>query len=459
MPKLAKNLSLRDIKKIQKPGIYAIGHLPGLCVRIGDNLSITYIYRYRIKNMARSITIGPSKVLSLKDALTQATAYKLQLLQGKDPILEKAKAQDLLLQEIKEKQKHKVVDTRYNFEIIADKFVEYRKACGAYKHNKKGEQSYPAMLVNHVYPILKNRNIKTITPKDIRDVLSFNRMWQEKPATSQKLVIFLKQIFDWAKAEHYFEGENPASMNGPLKTLMEAYKNDRVEPSHYPSLDYKEIPEFMLTVWNESKGGTIGADALFFSILTATRSKAVRYLTWNQLNLRKQIWNLPLASDKNKKEKRNREILLSDYVIRFLKTVIKRHELVFPSKELLVMTDSVFGSIISEINTKRKAIGKMPFVDHNILDSKGNPRKITQHGTARSTFKTWSKSYNNVRNFLPEAVELCLLHERKDPNHGAYDRSPMTEERLKVLQEWGKYCCSLIPELQPQELSFSTSSN
>ena len=98
---LQKNLSLRDIKKIQKPGIYAIGHLPGLCVRIGDNLSITYIYRYRIKNMARSITIGPSKVLSLKDALTQATAYKLQLLQGKDPILEKAKAQDLFYRKSK----------------------------------------------------------------------------------------------------------------------------------------------------------------------------------------------------------------------------------------------------------------------------------------------------------------------------------------------------------------------
>ena len=49
--------------------------------------------------------------------------------------------------------------------------------------------------------------------------------------------------------------------------------------------------------------------------------------------------------------------------------------------------------------------------------------------------------------FVEEAVEMCLLHERKDSLKGAYDCSKLETERRKVMEAWGKYCCSKIPEL------------
>ena len=93
------------------------------------------------------------------------------------------------------------------------------------------------------------------------------------------------------------------------------------------------------------------------------------------------------------------------------------------------------------------------FTDPNIPDENGQPSYITQHGTARATFKTWAKSdeLGNNRKFFDEAVELCLLHIRKDPLKGAYDRSKLEKERQKIMNAWGLFCCSKIPELLNKE--------
>ena len=74
----------------------------------------------------------------------------------------------------------------------------------------------------------------------------------------------------------------------------------------------------------------------------------------------------------------------------------------------------------------------------------GAPRIITAHGTARSTFRTWAKDdmLENNRRFDQEAVELCMLHSKKDAYNGAYDRAPLAKERKLIMEGWGNYCYS-----------------
>ena len=55
-------------------------------------------------------------------------------------------------------------------------------------------------------------------------------------------------------------------------------------------------------------------------------------------------------------------------------------------------------------------------------------------------FSVFSKRYN------VDAVELCLLHERKDPLKGAYDRTKHISERRRIMEDWGNYCTSLISD-------------
>lgn len=91
--------------------------------------------------------------------------------------------------------------------------------------------------------------------------------------------------------------------------------------------------------------------------------------------------------------------------------------------------------------TKLKQDG-IGWVDPEILDDKGCPRMITQHGTARSSFETWAldDASGNNRRFLKETVEACLLHQPNDGFNGAYDRTKKIKDRFELVNAWGTYC-------------------
>ena len=97
---------------------------------------------------------------------------------------------------------------------------------------------------------------------------------------------------------------------------------------------------------------------------------------------------------------------------------------------------------LHEVRFNRDGIG---WIDPDKSKVTGRPCTITLHGTARATFRTWAKDdgLGNNKKFDQDAVEMCLLHDRKDVYRGAYDRAPLERERRKIMQEWGDYCCSL----------------
>ena len=84
-------MSMREINRLKEPGIYAIGHVRGLSVRVNDSGGIAYVYRYRIANHGRSVTIGDKKAITLKDAIAKAHEYSIMRINNKDPFLEKKK--------------------------------------------------------------------------------------------------------------------------------------------------------------------------------------------------------------------------------------------------------------------------------------------------------------------------------------------------------------------------------
>ncbi len=87
----------------------------------------------------------------------------------------------------------------------------------------------------------------------------------------------------------------------------------------------------------------------------------------------------------------------------------------------------------------------MGWIDKDKTTRTGKESIATQHGSARSTFRTWAKcdELANNKKYDQEAVELCLLHSRNDPYKGAYDRSKLEKERRTIMEDWGRYCTSL----------------
>ena len=72
----------------------------------------------------------------------------------------------------------------------------------------------------------------------------------------------------------------------------------------------------------------------------------------------------------------------------------------------------------------------MGWIDKDKTTRTGKESIATQHGSARSTFRTWAKcdELANNKKYDQEAVELCLLHSRNDPYKGAYDRSKLEKK-------------------------------
>ena len=172
-------------------------------------------------------------------------------------------------------------------------------------------------------------------------------------------------------------------------------------------------------------------------------------MEWTEIDYHEKTWTIPLAHDKNKKENANRTIYLSKAALQLLKWIEKRSETVFVSNLCKAYSDSVFKAVICQLNEEHKRFKTTPlFVDKSILDPKTNkPVPITQHGTARSSFKCWASADENAsKRYNVDAVELCLLHERKDPLKGAYDRTKQISERRRIMEDWGNYCTSLISD-------------
>ena len=198
------------------------------------------------------------------------------------------------------------------------------------------------------------------------------------------------------------------------------------------ALPYERVPDLMCALLNN---GTNSALAVAFSILTASRFRAVRLSEWSECELDGEIplWRIPPEHDKNK-GRGIRHIPLSPQALVILqKMKPRKHDkssFIFPSVRGLALCDSVPSTLFRSMSADQVLAGQDPWVDPLMLDSDGNPKVATQHGTARASFKSWAKSdrLGNFGKYSEELIEACLLHSIRKRYNGAYDRSTFENE-------------------------------
>lgn len=228
---------------------------------------------------------------------------------------------------------------------------------------------------------------------------------------------------------------------------MEPYEKTRKAEENFSGLDFHEIPKFIQEI---SALHSRSSEMLLLSIFLAARSKAVRNAKWADFDLEKRIWNIPLEDDKAKDLNRERTIYLNSAAVSLLKEVLRFSEspYVFCNAYGKPYSDMAMNQVIRKAHARRKMIDQTGWIDREKSSRTGKECIVTQHGTARSAFRTWAKDdeLGNNKKFDQEAVERCLLHDRADPYKGAYDRSKMEHERRRIMEEWGEFCCSFLPK-------------
>jgi integrase len=191
----------------------------------------------------------------------------------------------------------------------------------------------------------------------------------------------------------------------------------------------------------------MGALALQFVILTASRTGEVRGMRWREVDLKANVWVVP--ADRMKAAKTHRvplspaAIAVLDKVQPLMRTM---DDLVFPSGrtnvagslqdgpvsaggKLTALSDMALSEVVRRMNEGG--------AEHSLprwRDAEG--RAVVPHGF-RSTFRDWA---GETRPDGREVVEAALAHSVRDKAEAAYARSDLLAKRRPLMDAWGEQC-------------------
>ena len=217
--------------------------------------------------------------------------------------------------------------------------------------------------------------------------------------TSVKVRTKFASIIDFAKANGWFIGDNPASKKTMGKLLPAVRK---AKP--HEAMPWAELPAFMRDL---AAFDTPASRALQFTILCAARSGETRGATWSEIQ--GNVWSI--AGDRMK-EGVAHAVPLTDEALVLLGPRGQPDELIFKGPT-------------------GKALGGNALMDH-VRD-----RGYSVHGF-RSTFTDWAAE----NGYTSELRELALAHAVGDGVERAYRRTNMLDQRRPMMQAWAAFATS-----------------
>ncbi|MBK5652645.1 MAG: integrase arm-type DNA-binding domain-containing protein, partial [Rhizobium sp.] len=420
MPKKSKELSALSVAKIKATGRHSVGGVDGLYLNVEGN-SRVWILRAvvgkrldkdgKLKPHRRDIGIGPYPEVSLAEARAKATELRLQIRSGIDPIAHKQEQfEKQRIQQLKNKTFRECAKV-----VIANKTRELK--------NEKHIGQWSSTLETYIYPTLGNLSISTITKVNIAEALK--PIWIEKNETAKRIRGRIENIFDYAKAMGYFEGDNPAEWKGNLEPIL---GNLKQESRPHPSLPYEQVAEFIQHL-RQKKG--ISPKALEFAILTACRSGEIFGAKWQEIDFKNKVWIIPKERIKAEKEHR---VPLSKEAINLLESIREYTQLqdfIFPApRNGEMLSDMSLTTLIKRMHGQKLKENGLGYID-----PKQN-RVITTHGF-RSTFRDWSADKTD---YPREVCEHVLAHKLPDEVEAAYLRGAYLEKRKGLMKDWAKFC-------------------
>jgi integrase len=389
-----KKLTALAVAKITKPGRYAVGE--GAYLQVSER-GRSWVFRYHRDGRGRHVGLGPASLVTLAEARDKARAFRKLLLDGIDPLANKAA--------IRQKARLDAAKA-ITFKDAAESYIAaHEQSWGSADHRKQWRLS----LANYAYPILGGLSVAVIDTALVMKAIE--PIWGSKPETASRVRNRIELILDWAAARGYREGPNPARWRGHLdKLLPKATKLKRIK--HHPALPYAELPAFMEQI--RQRHG-VDARALEFLILTAARTGEVLGARWEEIDLQAAVWTVPPERIKGGREHR---IPLSDRALTILRQLPREGELVFPGQR---SGKPLYTGILQNVT--------LPSVTES---------DVTVHGF-RSSFRDWCAEQTN---YPRELAELSLAHSLGSKVEAAYQRGDMLEKRRRLMDDWAAYCAA-----------------
>lgn len=423
MPKKASELSVLAVKQLNKPGLHFVGGVAGLALQILESGGRSWILRLTIGNKRRDMGLGGFPDVGLADAREAARKAREKVRNGIDPIQDAQDARDLL----KLAQANAV-----SFSRAAAAYIETHEA--GWK-NVKHAQQWRNSLEAHAYPHIGAVLVRDIELPHILSVLE--PIWRTKTETATRIRGRIEKILDWATVRGYRQGLNPARWKGHLENLLPA-PNKIAKEQHHPALAISEMGAFMAQL-RQQEG--MGAKALEFGILNASRSGEVRGAPWREIDLDKGVWTIPAARMKAQNDHR---VPLSEAAVDLLRSLLvvpgtndplptpHPDALVFPAPRGGMLSDATLLAVIKRMN---KQTAEPLWIDPR------DGRPVVPHGF-RSTFRDWVSERTSYPN---EMAEMALSHVISNKVEAAYRRGDLFDKRRQMMEDWAAFCSLVLP--------------
>lgn len=397
--RLRNRLTVMQVSKLKRPCMLHDGG--GLYLQSTQSndggLNKSWLLRLRLKSgRLREMGLGSALDVGLADARIAAEEARRQAREGNDPV--EARKQDRANARAEQRAKR-------TFEECVAAYVAANK--GIWK-TEKHEQHWVARLEKYAYPAFSGIAVSEIDVQRIIDLLQ--PMWSTKTETAKKLRSRIENVLDWATVHGYRTGDNPARWRGHLAKVFPS--PHRIAPvEHHPAVPFDKARDFMADL---SERGGVGAQAFYFTILTASRTGETLGALWSEIDFNTAVWTRPAERMKSSRVHR---VPLSTQAISLLKNLDRRasDELVFPNKT----GDAPLSNMVFLMTMRR--MGMSDYVPHGF----------------RSTFRDWAAECTAHAN---EVAEAALAHAVGDKTEAAYRRGDLFEKRRKLMQDWADYC-------------------
>lgn len=383
-------ISVRQLATLTKPGVYSDGG--GLYLRVRNSGSRSWLFICMVRGRRRELGLGSVHDVSLAHARQKAAGVRSAFIAGHEPVLERAAVLETVAADM------------VTFGAFADSLIDDIE--GGFRNDKHRKQ-WRSTLASHAAS-LRDVPVADVTTDQVLSVLK--PIWGRLPETASRLRGRIERVLDAAKVKGHRAGDNPARWRGHLDLLLP--RRSRLEKGHHAALPFAEIRTFMSSLQTRQ---AIGARALEFAILTASRTGEVIGATWGEVDMEEALWSIPAS---RMKAGQPHQVPLSEGALSVLRALRPPN----PGAGEAVFRSSRGGALSN--------------MSMSMLLRRLGHDAITVHGF-RSTFRDWA---GETTKFAREDIEMALAHTVGSKAERAYRRGRALGKRRDLMAAWSAYC-------------------
>lgn len=404
------NGHLDGLRPEAKPFNESDADVPGLTIHVGVSGTRSWWFRYHWRGVRKTITLGTYPALAIVAARNMARDARSLIDNGIEPT-----SAALVRKRAAPANDGETPSGRHIIENVVAEFFTRE-----IEPNRKRPADVKWQLNKHVLPEWRGRDVRTIKPKDVRELL-YKIADRGTKVTANRVAATVTQLFLYAVERDYVE-------SSPVQLLRRP--GGREKPRQR-ALSDKELAAYLKDPTGATRYRRL-SHVINALLLTAARRSELALAKWRDIDFSEKAWTIPKENTKNGVEC---IVPLSGAAVAEFVELKKLADAAGsrwvlpgadPSKHL---EPKLLTRGVAKCQKRFKAIGfAEEFTLHDL-------RRTCRTGLARLKVP-------------PHIAELCLNHTQKGIV-GTYDVYAYLDEKREALEKWAAHVESLKKEKAP----------